>query len=115
EKVLNLNTSRMLKEELEARGYTVIMARESDVFVELGDRPKEANELKADIFVSVHYNSMGGSGIARGIETFIYHRVASGFGQETNHKNFKTDDLRIRESLKLANAVHAEIINKTKL
>lgn len=115
EKTLNLRTSQMIKEEIEARGYDVVMSRERDVFVGLSDRPIEANRIGADIFVSVHYNSMGGAGSARGIETFIYHRVASGFGQETNRNNFKTNDPRIRESLKLADAVHNEIIRKTKL
>src|SRR5699024_1948152 len=56
EKELNLDTSLILKKELEMRGYTVLMARETDVFIGLGDRPQEANKKSADIFVSVHYN-----------------------------------------------------------
>src|SRR5699024_946292 len=75
------------------------------------DIAKGANDAVADIFVSVHYNSMGGSGVARGIETFIHHTVSSGFGQETNRNNFNTNDIRIKESLNLADAIHSNLIS----
>lgn len=113
EKDLNLSTSLFLKQELETRGYNVVMSRDTDVFIEMSDRPFEANDLFADVFVGIHYNSMGGAGTARGIETFIYHRVASGFGQETNRKNFRVEDPRIDESLRLADAIHGNLINRT--
>lgn len=110
---LNLSTSLFLRKELEARGYNVVMSRDTDVFLELSDRPFEANEISADVFVGIHYNSMGGAGTARGIETFIYHRVASGFGQETNRNNFIVEDPRIDESLRLADAIHGNLIKRT--
>src|SRR5699024_7801278 len=94
EKKLNLNVAKYLKSDLEKRGYTVIMSREKDTFVPLTDRALEANKLGADIFVSVHHNSMGGSGTGKGIETFLFHKVVSGFGQETNRNNFKLNDPR---------------------
>src|SRR5699024_6353878 len=72
EKKLNLNVAKYLKSDLEKRGYTVIMSREKDTFVPLTDRALEANKLGADIFVSVHHNSMGGSGTGKGIETFLF-------------------------------------------
>lgn len=112
---LNLSTSLILRDILRARNYEVVMSRSSDYFVELGDRPKEANSLDVDIFVGIHYNAMGGAaaGTARGIETFIYHRVASGYGQETNRNNFLTDDPRIADSLRLADAIHPLLISRT--
>lgn len=113
EKTLNLNTSTYIKTELESKGYNVIMSRNTDAFLELIERAEAANEKIADIFISVHYNSMGGSGLARGIETFIHHRVDSGFGQETRRANFKTDDIRIKESLDLADAIHSNLISST--
>lgn len=113
EKDLNLSTSLLLRNELESRGYNVVMSRDTDVFIEMSDRPFEANDLSADIFVSIHYNSMGGAGTARGIESFIYHRVASGFGQETNRNNFRVEDPRIDESLRLAEAMHSQLISNT--
>ena len=104
-----------LKSELESRGYSVIVSRDSDVFVPLTDRAVEANNLDADIFVSVHHNSMGGIGTARGIETFIFHTVASGFGQEVNRNNFNWDDPRISESINLADEIHSNLISSTGL
>lgn len=115
EKDLNLSTSLLLRTELEKLGYNVVMSRETDVFIEMSDRPFEANSISADIFVSIHYNSMGGMGTARGIESFIFHRVASGFGQETNRNNFRTEDPRIDESLRLADAMHANLISDTNM
>lgn len=117
EKVLNLNTSMYLKEELESRGYIVIMSRENDTFIGLTERAIEANDAFSDIFVSAHYNSMGGSGAARGIETFIHHTLQNKekFGQETNKNNFLTEDPRIDESLRLAESVHASLINHTSM
>lgn len=115
EKLLNLNTSQYLKNELEAMGYHVVMTRNTDTFVDLTPRATQANEELADIFVSVHYNAMGGSGSAHGIETFIHHTLpnAQSFGQETNRDKFKTENVRIKESLNLADNIHGELINDT--
>lgn len=115
EKLLNLNTSLYLKNELEAMGYHVVMTRSTDKFVDLTPRAVQANEELADIFVSVHYNAMDGSGSAHGIETFIHHTLqnAQRFGQETNRNNFKTEDVRIQESLTLADNIHGELIKDT--
>lgn len=38
-------------------GVSVLMTRDRDVFVELGDRAKFANSKDADLFVSIHVNS----------------------------------------------------------
>lgn len=115
EKVLNLNTSRYLKDELEKRGYNVLMSRTTDKHIDLTARPLEANEIDADLFISIHYNSMGGLGTARGIETFIYHQVASGYGQEMNRNNFNTHESRINESLRLADNIQKNLIRDTNM
>src|SRR5699024_5494092 len=88
--------------------------RNDDTFIDLTARPLEANDIKADLFVSVHYNAMGVNGsTARGIESYIYHRVDSGFGQEINRDKFRTDDSRIYESLSIADLVHNQLISGT--
>ena len=115
EKILNLHVTNYLKSELESRGYIVLTSRASDTFVELTDRAEDANNLKTDIFISVHHNSMGGSGKSRGIETFIHHRVEGGFGQENNRSKFEMANPRIRESVKLADGIHSQLINETGL
>ena len=56
EKDLTLDVVKRLKKLLEARGYAVRLTRSDDRRVELDSRPGIANEAKADLFVSVHFN-----------------------------------------------------------
>ena len=58
EKHANLAIALFLKEELLNRGYDVYMIRESDDAVENMDRPGLAKENGADIYVSIHLNSL---------------------------------------------------------
>lgn len=54
---LNLDISIQLKEELENRGYTVLMTRESnDVPVSCIQRAEVANNVKADAYIRIHAN-----------------------------------------------------------
>ena len=48
----------------------VIMTRDTDVFLELRERTKIANDAKADLFVSIHCNT-NGSTRAFGSETYV--------------------------------------------
>ena len=59
EKDANLRLAKAVRDELKKRGYTVMMTREDDTFVELYDRPKVAHGAKADLFVSIHHNAPG--------------------------------------------------------
>lgn len=58
EKNANLSIALFLKEELESRGYAVYMIRETDAAVDNKARPGMALESGADIYVSVHLNSL---------------------------------------------------------
>src|SRR5688572_6817597 len=71
EKGMTLDVSQRLKRILEARGYRVIMTRNSDVFVPLGTRVSIANSYRGATFVSVHFNSSRRAG-ANGVETYYY-------------------------------------------
>ena len=59
EKDANLRLANAVRNELVKRGYTVVMTREDDTFVELYDRPKVAHKAGADLFVSIHHNAPG--------------------------------------------------------
>ena len=54
---------------LSAKGYTVLLTRDSDQFIELKDRTEFAKKHKADLFLSIHANASGDSR-AHGIETY---------------------------------------------
>ena len=71
EKDIVLDVSLRAQELLEAAGAEVIMTRSTDVFFELDERVRLANRAEADLFVSVHANTMGaGNTSANGSETF---------------------------------------------
>lgn len=53
----NLLLALDIRRHLAASGVKVLMTRESDVDVPLYERPREAHRIKADAFVSVHYNA----------------------------------------------------------
>jgi N-acetylmuramoyl-L-alanine amidase len=58
EKVATLQIVKLLKAELESRGYTVLLTRKDDRFVSLGARTDYANAVLPYVFVSIHCNSI---------------------------------------------------------
>jgi N-acetylmuramoyl-L-alanine amidase len=71
EKDLALDISRRLAKKLnETKGVKAVLTRDSDVFLDLVDRPKIAKRKGANIFVSIHLNSAPRKE-ARGIEVWF--------------------------------------------
>ncbi|WP_301723363.1 N-acetylmuramoyl-L-alanine amidase family protein [Planococcus shixiaomingii] len=70
EKTLVLDIGLRTEQLLKNAGFTVLMTRRTDVFLELAERSRLANASEADAFVSIHANAFNGS--AKGIETFWY-------------------------------------------
>lgn len=73
---LTMQTAVKLQSELLSRGYNVQLTRQpweyaisKDVTDSLQKRTKLANDLKADAFISLHYNSNGSSSVV-GIQDF---------------------------------------------
>ena len=71
EKNLALDIARRLAENLREMGYRVTLTRNDDRFIELSDRPAVANELGADLFISIHLNASTDKTIT-GAETYAY-------------------------------------------
>src|SRR5437763_1485487 len=71
EKDKTLDVAQRLKRILQARGYRVVMTRDSDVFVALGTRVAIANSYRDAVFVSIHFNCASRVA-ANGIETYYY-------------------------------------------
>ncbi len=71
EKTMTLDVAQRLNGLLSAKGYRVVMTRDSDVFVPLPTRVAIANSYRDAIFVCIHFNSAKRVG-ADGIETYFY-------------------------------------------
>lgn len=99
EKSLNLVTAKFVRDFLQQLGYQVVMTREKDKFVSLEKRAKVANELKPNLFVSIHYNSAP-IAEAQGVEVFFY--------QDKEKKD------RALKSKRLAQAVLKNVLAETK-
>jgi N-acetylmuramoyl-L-alanine amidase len=70
EKTYALDVARQLRPLLQAKGFKVIMTRETDVFIPLEVRARIANATKDSIFVSIHFNATGSNPSATGFEIF---------------------------------------------
>ncbi|HEX9507839.1 MAG TPA: N-acetylmuramoyl-L-alanine amidase, partial [Myxococcales bacterium] len=68
-----LRLGKMIEEKL---GADVVYTREDDTFVPLEDRTALANQVKADMFISIHANSSRDHS-ARGVETYYLNFAAS--------------------------------------
>lgn len=89
EKDLALDVAKRLKVLLTQEGYQVDLTRSTDEFIEKRERAEIANQKKADLFLSIHFNAAG-SPIAKGIETF----ALSNIGQlSTGDTKLQEEDL----------------------
>ena len=72
EKDINLRTALAFGKYVERNcgDVKVIYTRKTDVFVTLHGRAEIANKAKADLFISIHTNSLPGKKISRGLETY---------------------------------------------
>ncbi len=71
EKEIALKTTLKLEKYLKRDpNIEVVYTRKSDVFIELKDRPKKANSIDANLFVSIHCNSVDNP-VPFGTETFV--------------------------------------------
>ena len=71
EKEIALKTTLKVGDLLEKqKDFEVVYTRKTDVFIELVNRPKVANKINADLFVSIHCNSVTNQTPA-GTETFV--------------------------------------------
>ncbi len=72
EKNINLSVALKLGKMIEANcaDTKVIYTREKDEFVPLAKRAEIANNAKADLFISIHTNSLGGNRKVKGASTW---------------------------------------------
>lgn len=114
EKDLTLQVSQQLKTKLESLGYTVIMSRSTDVFVDfVTERSRMSNETNADMFISIHFNATGhglDSG-EDGIQTYMYQ--PTGNIPSVINKKWHDNPTRLKYSYKLGSYIHQSVLSTT--
>ncbi|RKD21635.1 N-acetylmuramoyl-L-alanine amidase [Caminicella sporogenes DSM 14501] len=107
EKDVVLDVSLKLKKLLETEGFKVYMTRQDDNYIGLYDRATIANELGADVFVSIHANAHSKRSI-EGVQVLYY--------PYDEHRDNKTFAKIMRDSLvKGLGALDRGIIQRPKL
>ena len=71
EKDINLGIGLALEAVLRSRGFEVRMTRRTDVYLKLQERTDIANQVNADVFVSVHANALPSLKNTAGFEIYI--------------------------------------------
>ena len=105
---LNLVVSMYLKEELVARGYEVIMIREThDIDISNVERAQVANEANADAFIRVHANSSTNSS-AKGVLT-ICQTPDNPYNSEWYAENRRLSDVVLEEVVEATGAKKREV------
>ncbi|MEK9968835.1 MAG: N-acetylmuramoyl-L-alanine amidase [Ferrovibrio sp.] len=78
EKEITLNVAKAVAQKLRSTGrYRVVMTREADRFIRLGDRVTLARNREADLFLSIHADSLGGDRATRGASVYTRAEAAS--------------------------------------
>ena len=74
EKEVTLQIAKKVAEALRDKGFQVILTRDEDVFIPLGERTALANRKGADLFISIHANAAKRKQ-ASGSETYFLSRA----------------------------------------
>jgi N-acetylmuramoyl-L-alanine amidase len=113
EKDFALLMARTVRDALQARGFKVVMTRDTDTFITLSGRVAVANRTPNSIFLSLHFNAGGSQ--ATGIETFALTPQGSSASLERGggyNANGLTGNAHDSANIALATAVHAMVISK---
>lgn len=71
EKTFTLDVTRRLAALIGRGDWRVVMTRTDDRFIDLADRAVMATAADADLFISIHFNAVGGAPAVNGTETYI--------------------------------------------
>ncbi|MFP6071346.1 N-acetylmuramoyl-L-alanine amidase [Helicobacter pylori] len=93
EKDIVLEVVKFLHKELKKRGYSVLLTRDKDIYIDLVARTELANRKSADLFISVHANSVPKRSIsnAHGIETYFLSTARSERARKVAEQENKDD------------------------
>ncbi|GAA8719732.1 N-acetylmuramoyl-L-alanine amidase [Helicobacter pylori] len=93
EKDIVLEVVKFLHKELKKRGYSVLLTRDKDIYIDLVRRTELANKKSADLFISVHANSISkhSTSNAHGIETYFLSTARSERARKVAEQENKDD------------------------
>ncbi|WP_120861941.1 N-acetylmuramoyl-L-alanine amidase family protein [Helicobacter pylori] len=93
EKDIVLEVVKFLHKELKKRGYSVLLTRDKDIYIDLVVRTELANKKSADLFISVHANSIPkhSTSNAHGIETYFLSTARSERARKVAEQENKDD------------------------
>ncbi len=131
EKDVTLDIARRLRTKLLAAGYRVVLTRDSDSKIDLQDRVSFAKEQHADLFISLHVNSVPEeAGPLNYVETYYFgphtDRRTLALAREENRGSDYTmgafreliarigDTVKTEESAQLAGAIHENLFTNLK-
>jgi N-acetylmuramoyl-L-alanine amidase len=132
EKDVALDIARRLRDKLAASGdYRVLLTREQDRKVFLKERVAFAKQNRADLFISIHVNSLpAGSGSLNYVETYYFGPHSDQRSLDLAEKENRDSDyvmgdfreviarigdtLKTEESRDLANSIHRHLFNDLK-
>jgi N-acetylmuramoyl-L-alanine amidase len=132
EKDVTLDIARRLRDKLAASGdYRVLLTREQDRKVFLKERVAFAKKNRADLFISIHINSLPpGAGSLNYVETYYFgphtDQRSLDLAEKENHDSdyvmgeFREviakigDTLKTEESKQLASSIHTNLFNDLK-
>ncbi len=127
EKTITLDLALRLERRLKAHGFNVILTRQKDISVSLKRRTELAQENQADLFVSIHVNSVPVDTLAV-IETFYFSprgdaRVEAIAEMENSNSGYSVGEwqsnletvgrtVKVEDSRRLASHIQSAMISK---
>ncbi len=124
EKDIVLKIAKYIKKALENE-YNVILTRETDKFIPLGERPRIAEASNADLFISLHLNA-NRSSMPSGLEVYYYSKRTSSyaasiaefensvdekFGVESDYTDFIVNDIIYHINMEKSIPLATETLN----
>ena len=117
EKDYTLDWARRLQKTITACGWTVVLTRTNDVDMTLEQRLQVAEQVRAGLFISLHFNSVASSAVQSGVETYCLTPT----GMPSSLTRDYEDDARLvfpnnsydAQNLQLATQLHRALIQAT--
>lgn len=119
EKVYTLALAKELARQLKTAGFQVNMLRNDDDYVAREDRATGANKAKADLYISLHFNSYEGVGArtVSGLETYCLTPSGAASSNDIggHGAGWQSGNAYDRENITLAHLIHRAILDQTPL